>query len=262
MQIIGQVRALWARQWYVTKDSLFDMVINHVILWPALFSVSQGYFIPLSFFPHEAAEKGTELMLGMVLLQAFVVAYFALVELLNDRDETGILHYHGMATSYPALFFSRLSFYIIQTYCVLIPFLPMTKLFLGSYFITSQVHWLSVLGIVFLIATTVVSYIFCLFCCISAIRELEYAWTCGVEPFLWLSGMWAAPYAIAKSNVPGMSWFLAINPFAYATDAIRQLFFHDTRFQPVSTCCFVMIGATILFTLLAYHLLKRRLQAV
>ncbi len=257
-----QVWVLLARQWFLVRNQVFDSVINYMIIWPALFSCTSGYLIPLAFFPHTAAVKGTELIMGMVLLQFFVISYFALVELLNERDESRVLHYHVQATSYTATFVSRLLFYTVYTYCLVVPFLPMCKLFLGPYLCTEQARWLLMFPVLFLVSLTVVSYIFCIFCAISAIRYLEYAWSWGAEPVLWLSGMWAPSYIILQSDVPGMRYFIRCNPFAYATESVRQLFFNDVQFASLGVCCFVMITSALICSLASYVCMKRQIQAV
>jgi ABC-type polysaccharide/polyol phosphate export permease len=138
----------------------------------------------------------------------------------------------------------------------------MCKLFLGQYLYTEQARWVLLFPVLLLASVMVVSYIFCIFCAISAIRYLEYAWSWGVEPVLWLSGMWAPSYIIMQSKLPGIRYVTLFNPFAYATESIRQLFFNDVIFASLEMCCTVMIASTLVFSLLSYFLMKRQIQAV
>jgi len=256
------VWVLLARQWFLVRNNVVDNIINYMVIWPALFSGTSGYLVPRAFFPQNAVMKGTELIVGMVFLQFFVVSYFAVVELLSERDESRVLQYHVQATSYTATFISRLLFYTMYTYILVLPFLPMCKLFLGSYFFTDNAQWLMMPFVLFLVSLTVVSYVFCVFCTISTIRELEYAWAWGIEPVLWLSGMWAPSYVIAQSSLPGMNYFIRCNPFAYATESVRQLFFSDVQFASLPICCGVMCISAALCSLASYLLMKRQIQAV
>ncbi len=253
---------LLARQWFLVRNQIVDSIINYMFVWPALFSCTSGYLVPRAFFPHDAIMKGTELILGVLFLQFFVISYFALVELLNERDESRVLHYHVQVTSYTATFISRLLFYTTYTYCMVLPLLPMSKLFLGSNVFTDHARWGALIVVLFLVSLTVVSYVFCVFCAITAIRYLEYAWSWSVEPVLWLSGMWVPSYVLLQSTLPGIRYFVYCNPFAYVTESIRLIFFHDVQFASLSFCCGVMIVSTILFSLMSYVLLRRQLSAV
>lgn len=225
--------------------------------------MSNGLFVPAaSFESMDTTYKGTELVLGMVLLQLMVATFSPLVIILGEREESKVLSYHITATSYAAAFFSRLLFFISYTALMMLPFFPMVKLFLGSHFYTDQLNWFAIEGLVVLGATMTISYGFCMLGLIRTVHDIEYAWSYGIEPILWLSGMWAPVYAIARSGVPGIHWILALNPFAYLTDAVRQLFFHEVSIAPLAHCLTVIVGSTLLFVGVAYWLLKRQIKAV
>ncbi len=262
MVFFSQVYWLLQREFFLIKNSLFDIFINYAILWPCIFSVSSGYFIPLVFFPHDSINKGTELMVGMLFLQSFVVAYFMVVDLISERENVGILHYHVVATSFFAAFFSRIIFYVLYVYFCLLPFLPVAKLLLGDCLYTEQLSWPMLMLVLFFMVSLVVTYIFMLSAMVKEMRSIEHMWSYGVEPVLWLSGMWAPAYAVSKSGVPGISWLLFFNPFAYASDALRYLFFNDPKFIGVWVSLPIMGCAILLFLLLSYRILKNQVQAV
>ncbi|MDQ5940887.1 MAG: type transport system permease protein [Candidatus Dependentiae bacterium] len=263
MVFLMQMYLLLCRHWFMIKDSLVDSVINYVFVWPFLWGISNGTFLPAASFGSQGAiAKGTELVLGMLLLQLMVGTFMPLVLLLGEREESGILRYHVMATSYAAAFFSRLFFFTLYTALMMMPFFPMVKLFIGSNLYTDQLNWFALEGFVFLASAMAISYGFCVFGLIRTMHDIEYAWSYGIEPFLWLSGMWVPVYAIAKCGVPGINWVLLCNPFAYMTEALRQLFFHEVCFAPFSQCMAVMVSSTLFFILAGYWLLKRRLKAV
>jgi len=262
MKFVQQVYWLMQRQFFLVKNALGDFFINNIILWPCIFSLASGYFVPLVFFPNDPINKGTELMVGMLLVQSFVVAYFMMVDLISEREADGILRYHIVATSFAAAFTARIMFYVLYVYCTLVPFLPMAKVVLQGHLYTDQLSWPLLMVVLFFLVTLVVTYVFALASLVREMRSIEYVWSYGVEPVLWLSGMWAPVYAIAKSGVPGITWFLMINPFAYAGDALRQLFFHDPRFASVGSSLQVVSVAIVIFIVVAYRLLKKQMQAV
>ena len=262
MVFLSNVYWLMQRQFFLIKNSLGDLFINYAIIWPCIFSFSSGYFVPLVFFPQDPINKGTELMVGMVLLQAFVVAYFMMVDLISERESSGILHYHITATSFGAAFAARVLFYVMYVFCALLPFLPVSKLLLGEHLYTDLISWPLLVVVLFFVVTLVVTYVFALAALVREMRSIEYVWSYGVEPFLWLSGMWAPTYAIAKSGVPGITYFLMINPFGYASDVLRQLFFNDPRFSSVGISVLIMFLATVFFVAVAYRLLRKQIHAV
>jgi len=262
METLRQIYWLLGRQWYLVKNSIPSFCLNYLVLWPFIFSFSQGYLNPSSFFGAQAADKGTELVIGMLFLQVFVVAFFMAVEAVKEREPEGVFGFHVVATSYFAAFVSRIIFYTLYTYVAIAPFMLSSKLILGTRLYTDLVIWSDYFMVLLLVAIFVVAYIFFVLTFIRSMRSIEHMWAFGVEPVLWLGGMWAPLYAIAKSNVPGITWVTRYNPFGYATDALRQIFFHDARFAPLALSCSIMAGATVLFLLLSYFLLKRRLRVV
>ncbi len=263
MIFLTQMYWLLRRHWFMVSSSLVDSVINYVLIWPFLWGISNGVFLPAaSFGSVGGVMKGTELILGMMLLQLMVGTFTPLVLLLGEREESGILRYHVMVTSYPAAFFSRLLFFTLYTTILMLPFFPMVKIFIGSNLYTDQLNWMVLGGFILLASVMAISYGFCVFGLVRTMHDIEYAWSYGIEPFLWLSGLWAPVYAIAKSGVPGINWVLLCNPFAYMTEALRQLFFHEVCFAPFSQCMAVMVCSTLVFILAGYWLLKRRLRAV
>ena len=255
---------LWVlyRQWFSIKKTFWGLVINYVVLRPAIFSVGNGYFVPLALFKDQARVRGTEMMVGVLLLQIFVTTYSMLVELIHEFEETRVFQYHVIATSYFSAFTARFVFFLLFTYGATLPFLPMAKVYLGDHLVTENLSWGALGAVLFLVVFLVVSYSYCLSVVTRSMRDVEHLWSLGVEPVLWLSGMWVPAYAIARSGMPGMASFMACNPFAYATDALRQLFFADIAYASLALCCTVITGASIFFMLLAYWLVKRRLAVL
>lgn len=262
MLVIRQIASLLARQWYLVKDDAKNFLLNNFLLWPVIFGSMNGYFVPQAFFPDNTLLRATEMMVGALLFQTVVTVFFAGVELIKEREASALFQYHVIATSFAAAFFSRLIFYSLYTFCAVAPFLPICKCMLGSLFYTDQLSWLSLFGVIFLLTSTTTAYLFFVFSFVHSLDKLEEAWVFLMEPLLWVSGLWAPVYIIAQSGVPGVSWLLAANPFAYATDAVRYLFFHEVAFASLLTSCAVMIGATVIFSVASYYLVKRRIRAV
>jgi len=262
MLIIRQVAGLLARQWYLVKDDGKNFLLNNFLLWPIIFGAMNGYFIPQAFFSNNALLRATEMMVGALLFQTVVTVFFVGVELIKEREAGALFQYHVIATSFAAAFFSRLIFYSLYAFCAVAPFLPVCKCMLGSLFYTDELSWPSLFGVIFLLTNLTVSYLFLVFSFVHSLDKLEEAWVFAMEPLLWVSGLWAPAYIIAQSDVPGLKWLLAVNPFAYATDAVRYLFFHESQFASLSISCAAMIAAALIFTVASYYSLKRRIQAV
>jgi len=261
--MINQLWPLLVRQWYLVRGTLVDTVINAVFVWPLIYSIAIGYFgVALYYFPENAVVRGTETMISMMFMQIFVTSFSMAVDLLDERDKSGIFQYHIMATSFAAALVARMLFYVVYVYLNAVPFMLASKLFLGTYLYTEQVSWLLYLSVLFLVTALVVSYMLCIVALVKTVRDVEFMWSFAVEPALWVCGLWVPAYVMLQSGIPGISTILACNPFSYATDALRYTFFYTVHFATLVTSCAVLTVATVVFTVLSYCLLKRRLQVV
>lgn len=257
-----RVQQLFLREWFRIRESVRNQMVNSWLIWPVLFGYRNGYFVPLAAFGGQSQLKATELVLGMNLFMIVVTGFFMVLDIINERLDTKVLQYHISVTSFRTTFFVRLIFTVLYAYILILPFCAVVKLVLGSWFITTHVSW-PLLALILLLGTTLtITYLFCWIGILDKISNLEHMWERGVEPVMWLAGVWAPGYAIAQSGVPGMALLTTINPFLYVSEAIRQIFLPGPQYASLATCCIVMVSSSIVFTLISYHLLKHRMDLV
>lgn len=259
MLAMYRVRLLMLREWYRVRTNLFSYALNNVVLWPVFFALSIGYFSALALFGEQGALKGTEMFLGVALLHTGLLAFGQTVPLLKERFGTHMVQYHVSVTSFSSMFFARFIFSVLAAFTLYIPYLPIAKLVLGGRFYTDKVSWLQLLCVQAVIIFFMVSYVYFWMGCLASMRRIGSVWKRAIEPMMWLGGLWAPGYAIIAA-FPQAQSLIIYNPFYYATEAIRQVFLHDSNFVPLTTSCSVLLGAGVVFSILSYFLLRHRLQ--
>jgi len=249
---------LFLREWYRIKKNILNDCINYIVLWPVIFSITSGYFVPLTYFGVDK-KKATVLFAGLLLLQLMIKAYGQAFYFLIERSDGKIIQYQIAATSSFSVFFVRIIFGIFYTAFLLIPFFPVSKLILGNYFYTDQLSWGLLLLVIIIGASLSVTYTGFLFVFIKKLPQVENVWMRTIEPLLWVGGLWV-PWGAMYKAVPVVGWISLLNPFLYFTEAIRQLLFRESFYFSLSLCFVVMAGAAIVFFLCAYYLFKKRLD--
>lgn len=259
---ITQCQLLFLRECMRVHAHLSKHIINNWLVWPILFACCNGYFMPVALFDSYNVLRGTELFIGILVLHIFVLSYVSAADLLSERVETKVLGYHMQATSFRAVFFARLAFYIFFTFSLMVPFFPVAKLVLRDRLYTALVHWPSVMMIIFLGICLATSYILCWVSIMERTSDLRSLWNRGIDPFLWLGGGWAPGYAVV-AGAGRHGWWVYLNPFIYISDSLRSLFLGDTtRFVSMEKAVMVLLFGSLFFATLSYHLLKRRMDVV
>lgn len=251
---------LISREYLRVRDNLHDYMINNWLLWPLLFGISTGYFMATAYFGPDSALQATELVAGLGLLQMLILSFFIALAAIDERIGSHVMQYHVVTTSFRAMLCARYCFSVIFVWCNILPFYPVIKLLMGERLYTQQLSWLSLAAVLLLGTAMCVAYLFCWSAIINNMKKIGDMWELGIEPLIWLGGMWVPGYAMAKGVTGG--WLVYLNPFLYATEALRQLFFHDARFASLTKSCTIMAASTICFLAIAYILLKRRLDCV
>lgn len=258
--IIIHVRLLVHREYLRIKGNVHDYMINNWILWPLLFGVSTGYFMPMAFFGPDSAAQATELVSGLGLLQILILSYFIALTVIDERLSSNIVQYHVATTSFITMLSARYLFSVIFVWANIVPFYLVIKVLMGDRLHTSNLSWPLLFAVLLLATAMCVSYIFCWAAIINNMKHVGDMWELGIEPLIWLGGMWVPGYAMAKGASAG--WLVYYNPFLYVTEALRQLFLHDVRFAALTKSCTLMAVSTVCFLAIAYILLKKRLDCV
>ena len=255
-----QISTLFLREWYRVRSGLFDHMLNFFVIWPFLFGVGSGYIAPLTYFGVNPY-KATTLFVGMVLMQLVIVAYDGAMLILSERIGSKVLQYHTLSSSLKTVFLVRAGFSVLFTMFLMLPFLPVVRLMLGSYFHAVNTSWPLVLLATSLGSLLSVSYALILSSLITDMTEGMNMWIRFIEPLMWFGGMWVPLFAMHKA-LPLAGALARFNPFMYVTEAIRFAVLGDAIYTPIWQCSLIILSASTLFFIISYHLLKKRIDAV
>lgn len=262
LRALFHMRLLFVRQWCTIRSEWSEYLLNFFLIWPVLFSLSNGLFAPTVFFASDPARFATIMMTGIILLQSFVIGYILVLGVLEDRDATGVFAYHVTCTSFELAFIARFVFYHMLTFVLLCPVLPMAALILQEGLQIALVSWPAVFAALFVIAGFIVAYMFLLTAMATSVRSVEHLWAVGVEPALWIGGFWIPAHALIKSGVPVISSIAWYNPFIYVTELLRQIFFHSEQYASIGCSVAILLSATVVCGVSAYSVMRYRMDAV
>jgi len=254
------VQILLLREWHRIRGSLKDLVVNFYLIWPFLFGIGSGYLAPLTYFGVNP-KKATMLFVGMILLQLVIVAHDCAMHILAERTGANVLQYHVTVSSFMTVFVVRSLFSVLFCIALMMPFLPIVKIFLGSYFYTVHTSWPLVVAATALGSLLSVSYALVLSSFISDMTQSLNIWVRFIEPLMWFGGMWVPLFAIYKA-LPLAGRIARYNPFMYVTEMIRSAVLGDAIYTSPLTCSVIIVGTSIMFFMLSYYLLKKKIDAV
>ena len=257
--MVRRVLMLMEREWYRVSADLVRFILYQVIIWPVLFAVSTVYFSGLSLFGEQSAMQATTMFLGVALMHYMVISFYQTFPFLKERTIQHIVQYHVSVTSYASMFWARYLFGVLFAYLLSVPYMFIAKLVLGDRLYTVHLNWFLLVGMQFILTAFLVAYIFLCIGTLTSMNNVGSTWKRVLEPLMWIGGMWAPGYAMCQA-FPRTAFLIKLNPFYYATEAIRQVVLRSDKFLPLSISCTVLVGMTVVCVAASYFVMRHRLQ--
>lgn len=255
-QRVGLWQTLFAREWIVYQKRMGGLLINLIIVQPLTFSLVQGYIKPLMYFGDKMGRTGSFVLYGAVLMPFIHRSFsFAMALFFDLHTQKNILFQRQWVPD-SIIYSVRLVFSILLAWLMMIPLLPLAKLYLQEYLYTVDAQWHLLFPILGVITAMMVSYAFM---CISIARSLHDVTKIRVranEILMWLGGF-NVPWFAMYQSWHGWGYIALINPFVYATEAVRQVMVPGPEFFPFSTSITALAVWTLLFSYIGYRFFRQ-----
>jgi hypothetical protein len=249
------------RDVYVHQQRLSSYVINSVIIRPLCLIVCLGYVLQKAGMVVVAEMPQGAFFAGAPVMYLFSLAVSINFEYLFDFEHDRHLDFQRLLLSPSWLIMQKILMGSVVLFACTLPFYPITKLILGDMFATNSLGLLKVIPVVWMACwlTTGVFYT-----AVGSIRhstELSMIWRAFIYPLFMLGGS-LVPWKVTAAYWPSLGYLLLANPYVYVTEGFRQALFGSSLFFPLPLCLAMMFFFSILFTILAIWLFRRKVDAV
>lgn len=265
MKTLGQTSHIFVhfiqRELFVYSKQLKRYITNYVVIYPFLYAIAFAYIQSRAYFGQQDVSMSTLLFAGNIIIPlmgtAFHITFDVFFDLLGNKFityQTTILH--------PRLvILARILFAWILVFCLMLPFYPLGKLFLGNFLDTSATNWFYVAIILLASSLMCVSYHMLAAVYFTRTSQIELLWARINLPMFTLGGFWI-PRTIIYEFSPTLGTLLYLNPAIYVTEGLRQAIIGGSQFLPLWLCLSALFGFSIVFILLTWHAFKKRIDHI
>jgi len=248
------------RDFYIYKKQIKTFFINYVILTPLRLGFFFAYLQKNIYFESQAAEHGTMLFVGSLIIPLLVIAFTITIDLLFDLEGDRYIAYQLSILNPRLVFVQRTLFAGLFTFILTLPLFPMVKLVVGNNLVTDETSWVKLTCVLFMGALCCASYNMLAMSLLS-IKRLRVFWPRVNTPLVNLAGMWAPLFAI-KMFSPLLGVIAYANPLLYIIEGMRQAVLASPVFLSFGLCMGALALFTCFFTVLSWHFFKKRLDYV
>ena len=247
------------RDTYVYTRQLRDHIINYSLIYPLLYMFCFAYLQTEIYF-HGQTRIGAIVFSGTCLVPLMVMAFHITFDLLFDLEKNRHIDYQMMALNPRLIIIEQILFASLFTFFIMIPFFPLARIFASSYIDLSNISWSSLYLILYCGSLCVSAY-HKLAATLLTVEKISMFWTRVNHILLVLGGFWI-PLHIIRSFSPTLGFLLRFNPVVYLTEGLRQSIVGGNDFLPLSQCVAALLILSIIFTALACHCFKKRVDHI
>lgn len=193
---------------------------------------------------------------GLFELYGNSIAFVA--DLKNDRT---ISYYLSLPASACTVLMAYVCYYAIISTLMSFVLIPMAKIMLWNQFSLATVSWPKLIFFIVLINGLYATATLLLAGIVPAIDKLGDIWSRFIFPCWILGGFqfsWASTYAV----VPLVAYVLLLNPVIYVTEGTRAALLGQQGNMSWYLCCAVLLCLWCFVAVMAYKVLKKRLDFV
>lgn len=251
-----QFWVLAEREWLVYRKRLPGFLFTFLVMGPATFTLTQGYFKPLMYFGYPLARKAVLLFAGAMIMRFIHRSFNFATAMFFDVQKQRNIHFQSQGAPLWLVYLVRISVSVFMTWIFILPVLPLAKLYLQDKLQIPEISWLTLFGTKLLVALMMNTYAFM---CVSAVSTFYGISKIRVrlnEILMWLGAFNATWVVMARS---GRIWGILglLNPFTYATESFRQAMVPGGDILPFYITLPALLGWSVLFFFVGYYFLRR-----
>lgn len=260
-------RSLWTflrflqRDFQVYRSMLLRYIVNNVLILPILVTFNDGYMMQQTLFGSGDAGLNTMRFAGSLLLPLLTLTFTLSIPLLFDFEHNRFIDYQITVLNPRLVLLERILFNTLFTFLLMAPFYLVSKLLLGSKFVTATTSWPSLFAMLFLGSLTAASYHILAMCVLPNSNMFLRLWARVSSP-LFLLGGFAAPWKVLFEVSPAIARLMLCNPFMYISEGIRQAIIGGPQFFSLPLCMSMLVCFSALFYSAALWFFKKRLDHI
>lgn len=261
MQSIKIFSQFFLRDVYVYCRQSWTYIINYCLLYPVMHSFILGYVFPSLYFGSNAALAATTMFSGTIVVNLVVLANIVNIGLLFDLENTRYIDYQITLLSPRLVIVQRILFTSLFTFIILLPFFPISKLLLGSWFVTTKTSWPALIAMLYLSALCCSAYTQFYACIVPSSRRLRSFWMRINFALITFAGFFI-PWHVMKQFSSVLGYVLLLNPLLYITEGLRQAILGSPEYISLWICCSMLLLWTCLLTVACWYFFKKRVDHI
>jgi hypothetical protein len=249
------------RELYVYKKQLPQLLVNHTLILPVMFSISIAYLQARSYFGANAHGMSTLLFSGNIIIPLMTTAFSIMFALFFDLQGPRFVTYQITMLNPRLVVLQRLLFGWLLTFILTAPFYPIGKLLLRTELNTANTSWPAVFAMVLVSTLFCTSYHLLAAIYITNPASINMLWARVNGPMLSLGGLFI-PFFIMQQFSALFGKLMYLNPGIYITDGLRQAIIGGEQFLPLWLCMGVLTGCSIVCFMFSVVVFKKRLDHI
>ena len=249
------------RDYCFYRNRMSRYLVNYALIYPALHAFAYGYLQSQIYFDQDTSQMGTILFTGNFLLVIILLAFKLNIELLEDLEADRAIDYQITILQPQLILIERILFATVFCFITLLPYFPVAKLLLGTFFATANISWLNFLGVLFASCLMASAIILLAAVALPNTDKIGLFWRRVNIPLFTIGGFWIPWYVINRFS-PALATVALLNPFLYITEGIRQSILGQPEFLPAHVCIIALLIFTLIFTAATCYLFKKRVDHI
>lgn len=243
----------------VYTRQLRDHIVNYALIFPALYIFGFAYLQTQIYFQGQSY-VGAIVFSGTCIVPLVVMAFHLTFDLLFDLEKNRHIDFQLMVLKPRLIIIEQILFSSLFTFFIMIPFFPLARIFASSCIDLSNISWPSLYLILYCGSLCVSAY-HKLAATLLTVEKISMFWTRVNHILLVLGGFWI-PLSTIRSFSPTLGFMLRFNPIVYLTEGLRQSIVGGNDFLPLSQCVTALLVLSVIFTALACHCFKKRVDHI
>lgn len=236
-------------------------MLNNGFISPVLLAICFGYILPRVAVGVGAQEQATPIFVGNILWCMFPLAFFFMIDVIFDLEQDCFIAYQMTLLSPRLVLLERVVFAAIANFICLLPFFPIAKIVMGSYFNISATNWLQVSLLLLAGSLFITSFNLCTQLLVKDSLSIDNLWLRCYYPLLVLGGgMFSWPV------INQFSWLLGaialFNPLIYLADGLREAILGTGEYFSCGLSLTVLLILFVVCMYFACKIFKRRIDHI